>query len=95
MKHINITIRGKVQAIGFRFSAMEKAFHCGINGFAKNNGSDMVFIEAEGTPEMLDAFVAWCHRGPMGARVENVLVEESPMKNFSSFDIVARDFVSE
>ena len=93
MKHVNITVQGKVQAVGFRFSAMEMAYRYGIHGFVKNFGSDSVFMEAEGLPEMLETFIAWCHRGPIGSRVDKVLVEEAPVRNYSSFDIVQRNYV--
>ena len=91
MKHLNITIQGKIQGVGFRFSDMEQAYRYGVCGFVKNNGSDTVYIEAEATREMLDSFVAWCHRGPIGARVENVSVEEAPLKHYNSFEILKRN----
>jgi acylphosphatase len=91
MKHLNITINGKVQGVGFRFSAMEQAYRFGVCGFVKNNGADTILIEAEGSGEMLDAFVSWCRRGSLGARVENVLVEEAPSKHYTSFEILKRN----
>jgi acylphosphatase len=91
MKHFNITIRGKVQAVGFRFTAMETAYRFGVHGLVKNNGPDEVFIEAEGTPDMLDKFVAWCHKGPMGARIDHVEIAESQLRNFTSFEIIHRN----
>jgi acylphosphatase len=90
MKHVNITITGRVQRVGFRFSAMEAAFRFSINGFVKNVDYDSVYIEAEGMDENIGLFLAWCGKGPLGARVDQVQVEEAPMKNFTGFEILSR-----
>jgi acylphosphatase len=89
MKHYNISITGRVQKIGFRFSAMQAAYRFGIHGFVRNMQDETVYIEAEGEEEQIKSFVQWCNRGPMGARVENVEVSEGELKNFSGFDIIS------
>jgi acylphosphatase len=91
MKHINLTIIGKVQRVGFRFTAMEVAYRYSINGFVMNSGNNDVYIEAEGTSENLEQFLAWCRKGPMGARVDNVEIQEAPLKNFEDFEIQSRN----
>lgn len=91
MKHLNITIKGKVQAVGFRFYAMQMAYRYGVYGIVKNLSPDTVYIEAEATQDGLEPFVAWSRRGPVGARIESVEVTESPLKNYSSFEIVHRN----
>ncbi len=90
MKHYNIMISGKVQRVGFRFSAMEAACRFSINGFVMNSGYDKVYVEAEGADDMLEMFLAWCRKGPLGAHVEQVEMEEAPVRNFTRFDIVRR-----
>jgi len=90
MKHVNITITGRVQRVGFRFSAMEAAFRFSINGFVKNVNYDSVYIEAEGMEENMGHFLAWCRKGPLGAHVDYVQVEEAPLKNFTGFEILSR-----
>lgn len=92
MQHCNITVRGKVQAVGFRFSAMEAAYRFGIRGFVKNADADRVYIEAEGDPDKMELFLGWCRKGPVGARVESISIQEGPVKHFTSFEIVARDY---
>ncbi len=89
MKHYNISITGRVQKIGFRFSAMQAAYRFGIHGFVRNMIDETVYIEAEGEEEHINSFIQWCNRGPMGARVENVEVSEGDLKNFSGFDIIS------
>lgn len=90
MKHLNITLTGKVQRVGFRFTAMEVAHRHNINGIVMNSGSDVVYIEAEGTNEDLDMFLKWCAKGPLGAIVEKVEVAEADLKHYSRFDILSR-----
>ena len=90
MKHLKLTITGKVQRVGFRFSAMEAAYRFSIHGFVVNSGYNSVAIEAEGTSENLELFVAWCRKGPLGAKVESVEIQEAPLKNFTSFEILSR-----
>ena len=90
MKHFNLTVTGKVQRVGFRFSAMAAACRFSISGFVMNSGKDDVYIEAEGTTENLELFIAWCRKGPVGAHVDNVEVQDAPLKNFSRFEILSR-----
>ncbi len=90
VKHLNITLTGKVQQVGFRFTAMEVAHRHDIRGIVMNSGSNMVYIEAEGKPDDLDMFLKWCARGPLGARVDKVEVAEAGLKDYTRFDIMSR-----
>jgi len=69
---------------------MEAAYRYSIHGLVMNSGSSDVFIEAEGTVENLDLFIAWCRKGPLGAHVDKVVVEEAPLKEFTTFEILSR-----
>jgi acylphosphatase len=89
MKHYNITITGRVQRIGYRFSTMQSAYRYGVHGFVKNLDDDKVYIEAEGEENNLQDFLQWCKKGPLGAKVENVDFAEGELKNFKSFDIIS------
>jgi acylphosphatase len=75
-KHISIKISGWVQGIGFRFCAYEKFAELGLAGKAENTLDLGVLVEAEGSEEKLQALVEWCHKGPMGAKVDRVEVTE-------------------
>ncbi|HEX7309761.1 MAG TPA: acylphosphatase [Gaiellaceae bacterium] len=74
-----MTVRGSVQGVGFRYSLRERARSRDIAGWVRNNPDGSVEAVFEGAPEAVDALVAWCHRGPAGARVDDVSVElEAP-----------------
>ncbi len=86
IKHINIKISGKVQGVGFRFSAYEMFVDLGLLGQAENTKDGGVLVDTEGPEEKLATLIDWCQRGPTGARVENVEVAEIatpfvPLKN--------------
>ena len=85
-KHISVKILGKVQGVGFRWSAYEKFVELGLMGKAENLSGGGVLVEAEGSEDKLAALVEWCKQGPMGAKVDGVEVAEIaepfvPLKN--------------
>lgn len=72
IKHVSITVHGKVQKVGFRFAAIEQALELGLTGFVKNYENNQVQIEVEGEIDPLKRFLRWCHIGPKGAKVDKV-----------------------
>lgn len=90
MKHLNITIRGKVQGVSFRVATKAVANQLGITGFIKNQVDGSVYAEAEGKDFELDNFVDWCHEGPEGAQVEKVEITQGELQNYRNFEIVKR-----
>lgn len=77
IKHVSITVHGKVQKVGFRFAAIEKALELELTGIVKNYEDNKVQIEVEGPVEQLQPFLKWCHVGPKGAVVEKVDFEST------------------
>lgn len=87
IKHLDIEISGKVQKVGFRFSAIELALELGLVGTVQNREGKVV-IKAEGEVDKLKVFLKWCHEGPQGARVDKVDYKSSEelvgYKNFAN-----------
>jgi acylphosphatase len=74
-----VTISGNVQGVGFRYGTIGRARSRDVAGWVRNNSDGTVGAVFEGQPEGVDALVAWCRRGPPGARVDDVRVEvEAP-----------------
>jgi acylphosphatase len=74
-----VTISGNVQGVGFRYATIGRARSRDVAGWVRNNSDGTVGAVFEGQPESVDALVAWCRRGPPGARVDDVRVEvEAP-----------------
>lgn len=69
---VKLRVTGWVQGVMYRASAREAARRLGLAGWVRNEADGSVTGVAEGDEESIAAFVAWCRRGPTGARVENV-----------------------
>ncbi len=88
MSALEIIISGKVQGVGFRYSALAKAEELDIHGFAKNLPNGDVLIEAESVNEnSLSLFLQWCKEGPALARVKNVQTNKTTPKHDKKFTI--------
>jgi len=85
-KHYNITIKGRVQGVGFRYNARRQALSLELDGFVKNMPDGSVYIEAEGNPVSLDEFVEWCREGPSGSRIIDVHVSISNLEGLTGFN---------
>lgn len=70
-------VHGRVQGVGFRYSAQRKAARLELTGWVRNNPDGTVEAVAEGTPEALVGFERWLRSGPIGARVDRV--ESTPL----------------
>lgn len=72
---LRIRVTGIVQGVGFRAFTVRQARALGLSGWVRNRTDGSVEALAAGPPEALEAFVALCHRGPPGARVDAVVRE--------------------
>lgn len=82
-----IFVSGRVQGVGYRWSAVREARHRGITGYVKNLPDGRVYIEAEGTRKQLEEFVDWCMKGPGIGFVRSVIADSFPPINYRDFDI--------
>lgn len=87
MRHYNITIKGKVQSVSYRFAAHNKALKLNLTGFVKNLPNGDVYIEAEGSEDNINKLIEWCYVGPPRAGVTEVFAEEADLKEFRNFEI--------
>lgn len=72
MKACHIWISGKVQGVYYRVSMAKKAKALGLTGWVRNADDGRVEAFAQGAEEAVDAIIAWCHEGPVLAKVEEV-----------------------
>lgn len=87
MKTIRLTIKGKVQGVFYRATAKEVADDLGIKGWVRNLPDRNVEIRATGSEELLQKFIDWCKQGPPKARVDEVIIEELDLQEFTDFGI--------
>ena len=86
-RSVKINIYGRVQGVGFRYSALQKANEMGITGFVKNRTDGSVYMEVEGEKDLIEEFISWCKRGPSWSRVDDLKVMDIPFNNYRSFCI--------
>jgi acylphosphatase len=90
IKALKITIIGRVQGVFFRESTKAVANQMGIKGIIKNQSDGSVYVEAEADELMMNEFIQWCKYGPDDARVDDVTIEESELKNYRNFEVLKK-----
>jgi acylphosphatase len=55
--HETAFFTGRVQGVGFRYAALQVAREFDVSGFVMNLPDGRVHLEAEGTPEEVEAFI--------------------------------------
>jgi acylphosphatase len=72
---LQVTIRGRVQGVGYRAWVEDQAATCGLEGWVRNRGDGSVEALFAGPADVVAQVVALCRRGPSFARVEAVTSE--------------------
>jgi len=82
---LDLVIVGRVQGVGFRYSAKIKAESLDIRGSVQNLRDGSVFVTAQGEKEAVDNFIRWCYKGPPGAIVRNIEKIHGKTEEFNEF----------
>jgi acylphosphatase len=88
MKTAHLVIAGKVQGVFFRARAKDTAEKHKISGWIKNTDDGKVEAYISGEENALDKFISWCKQGPEKARVEHVVVNYVPPRDFDRFEVI-------
>jgi DNA ligase D-like protein (predicted 3'-phosphoesterase) len=86
-KGVRVTVRGRVQGVGFRYSTVERAAELGVLGWVRNEDDGAVVVQAEGPAEAVDALVDWLGEGPPGAAVDEVDVDPGKVEGHEQFAV--------
>jgi acylphosphatase len=70
-----VTIRGRVQGVGYRAWVEYQAMACGLEGWVRNRRDGSVEALFAGSGKRVAEMVALCRHGPPSARVDAVLNE--------------------
>lgn len=92
-KHLDITVKGKVQGVFYRASTKAVADQLGVRGTVKNLDNGDVGIEAEADLQTLEMFIEWCQEGPERAEVTSVDSNEGELKNYRNFEVIKKKFL--
>jgi acylphosphatase len=71
-----ISVRGRVQGVGFRAFVEHEALKHHVGGWVRNRSDGTVEAVFSGEAAAVAAAVEACRRGPMGSRVEAFYDEE-------------------
>ena len=82
-----VLISGRVQGVGYRYATVDTARQLGLTGWVRNLPESRVEAVFEGTREVVDDMVRWCHSGPPDAVVKDVVVEYEVPEGLRGFEV--------
>jgi len=80
----HVTIRGRVQGVGFRAWTEVTALERGLQGWVRNRRDGSVEAVFGGSDNEVAAMIVDCRRGPPGARVETIDQREATPEEVAS-----------
>jgi acylphosphatase len=81
----HVLVSGRVQGVGFRWSACDRAERCGVAGWVRNLEDGRVEAWVQGPAGAVDAMLAWLAEGPSPARVSGVESRPAEPRDYTGF----------
>lgn len=75
-RFVHVTIRGRVQGVGFRAFIERCAIERGLDGWVRNREDGSVEAVFAGSAPKVEDMLAVCRKGPRGAGVEDLDLRE-------------------
>ena len=72
----HVTVRGRVQGVGYRAWVAHTADGLGLEGWVRNRRDGSVEAVLAGQADVVEQMIEHCRRGPSHARVETVVATE-------------------
>lgn len=89
LKRAHVTVKGRVQMVGYRFFTQRNARELGLKGWVKNNDDGSVEAVIEGDEMKIKELIERMKKGPLLAKVESIDVEwEDSNDEFQDFEII-------
>lgn len=82
-----LTVRGRVQGVGYRAGCCRRANELGLSGWVRNLADGSVEVEAEGSTQRLAELQLWCERGPLLAQVSGLGISRIPLRGYDWFEV--------
>jgi acylphosphatase len=79
----HLTVRGRVQGVGYRAFVEREAVKRGVEGWARNRKDGSVEAVLSGAPDAVEAVIEACRRGPFNARVDAIDQRDGTDDEFS------------
>ncbi len=80
----HIYFYGRVQGVGFRYYAVQKANQLGLTGWVRNLSDGSVEMEVEGQEPLIDQLIIFLQNRTY-IWIENIRVKTIPLKNENGF----------
>ena len=87
MKTIDITVSGRVQAVGFRAFTRRNAIMLGVRGFVENLDDGRVHAILEGDDHQVEKLIELVRQGPRMSKVRDIRVKPANRVGFTNFDV--------
>jgi acylphosphatase len=72
----HVTIRGRVQGVGFRAWTEQEALDLGLEGWVRNRRDGSVECVFAGPASLVETMIEACRRGPPAARIDHIATHE-------------------
>ena len=83
-----LTVRGRVQGVGFRFFTRSIAEKLAVSGWVRNTPTGNVKIFVQGKQTIINEFIKHIKKGPPSALVKEVeIIPKQPDPNFANFKV--------
>lgn len=79
-ERLDVTVRGRVQGVGYRVFAVREAGYLDLDGWVANEMDGTVRVVAEGSRSALEALLARLADGPPGGFVDRVVARWEPAR---------------
>ena len=81
-----LTIRGRVQGVGYRDAMVDAANALGITGWVRNRRDGTVEALVQGDAGAVERLLSWCRHGPASAHVTAIAtVDVATDPSFDAF----------
>lgn len=87
MTRRRVIVHGRVQGVFFRDTLRRMAASRGVAGWVRNAPDGTVEVVLEGEADAVGSLIAFCRRGPRGASVDRVEVDEEEPEGLDGFAI--------
>lgn len=88
IKRAEITVKGLVQGVGFRYFVYKNAIDIGLQGYTKNLYTGEVLTICEGEENLINNLAFMMKKGPSKSRVTDLkILWDNPKNEFDKFEV--------
>jgi acylphosphatase len=87
MRTVHLRIEGRVQGVGYRYWAADRAEELQLTGWVRNRRDGAVEAVISGPEADVERMIALCHKGPRDAAVTAVEIVGEGSGAFEAFTI--------